>query len=55
MRVRPAPAVLDDHGDAAGDALRSHTEGAQAIEIAVAIAALNRMLDFGRPKSVRVV
>ncbi|CAO3460603.1 hypothetical protein [Azospirillum argentinense] len=51
MRVRPAPAVPDDHGDA----LLSHTEGAQAIAIAVAVEALNRMLDFGRPKSVRVV
>nr|WP_175428916.1 hypothetical protein [Azospirillum argentinense] len=51
----PASAVLDDHGDAVGDALRSYTEGAQAIEIVVTVAALNRMLDFGRPKSVRVV
>ncbi|MBP2316127.1 hypothetical protein J2852_005492 [Azospirillum soli] len=38
-----------------GDALRSHTEGAQATEIVVAVEVLNRMLDFGRPKSVRVV
>jgi hypothetical protein len=37
-----------------GDALRSHTDAAQATEIAVAVEVLNRMLDLGRPKSVRV-
>ncbi|CAO3359467.1 hypothetical protein [Azospirillum palustre] len=38
-----------------GDALRSHTDAAQTTEIAVAVEVLNRMLDFGRPKSLRVV
>ena len=37
-----------------GDALRSHGDEAQATEIAVAVEILNRMLDLGRPKSVRV-
>ena len=37
-----------------GDALRSHSDDAQAAEIAVAVEVLNRMLDLGRPKSVRV-
>jgi hypothetical protein len=37
-----------------GDALRSHTDAAQATEIAIAVEVLNRMLDLGRPKSVRV-
>jgi hypothetical protein len=37
-----------------GDALRSHTEAAQATEIALAVTVLNRMLDLGRPNSVRV-
>jgi hypothetical protein len=37
-----------------GDALRSHTDAAQATEIAIAIKAFNRMLDLGRPNSVHV-
>jgi hypothetical protein len=37
-----------------GDALRFHTDEAQAIEVAIAAAVLNRMLDLGRPNSVRV-
>jgi Transposase DDE domain len=38
-----------------GDALRSRTDATEATEIAIAAAALNRMLEFGRPKSVRIV
>ena len=38
-----------------GDALRSRTDETEASEIAIAAAALNRMLEFGRPKYVRVV
>jgi len=34
-----------------GDTLRSHTRPAQETRIAVSI--LNRMLDLGRPESVR--
>ena len=37
-----------------GDALRSRTDATEATEIAIAAAALNRMLEFGRPKSVRI-
>jgi hypothetical protein len=36
------------------DALRSRTDGRRATEVAIAISALNRMLELGRPKSVRV-
>jgi hypothetical protein len=38
-----------------GDALRSHTDGRQATEIAVAVGVLNQMLELGRPESVRIV
>jgi hypothetical protein len=37
-----------------GDGLRSRSAPRQATEVAIAIAALNRMLDFGRPKSIRI-
>jgi hypothetical protein len=37
-----------------GDALRSRTDATEATEIAIAAAALNRMLELGRPKSVRI-
>ena len=37
-----------------GDALRFHTDEAQAAEVAIAVEVLNRMLDLGRPDSVRV-
>jgi len=37
-----------------GPALRFHTDEAQATEVAIAAEVLNRMLDLGRPKSVRV-
>ena len=37
-----------------GDALRSRTDPGQATEVAIAIHALNRMLELGRPKSVRI-
>jgi DDE family transposase len=37
-----------------GDALRSQTDRRRASEIAVAVQALNRMLEFKRPKSVRI-
>ena len=37
-----------------GDALRSRTDGRRATEVAIAISALNRMLELGRPESVRV-
>ncbi len=37
-----------------GDALRSHTDGRQATEVAIAVRALNRMLELGRPEYVRL-
>ena len=37
-----------------GDSLRFHTDEAQAVEVAIAVEVLNRMLDLGRPNSVRV-
>ena len=37
-----------------GDALRSRTGWRRTTEVAIAIQALNRMLELGRPKSVRI-
>ena len=37
-----------------GDALRSHTDGRQATEVAIAADVLNRMLELGRPEYVRL-
>jgi hypothetical protein len=38
-----------------GDELRSQTNEAEATEVAIATAALNRMLEFGRPNYVRTI
>ena len=37
-----------------GDELRAHTDERRATEVAVAVHALNRMLELGRPNYVRV-
>ena len=37
-----------------GDGLRFHGDEARATEVAIAAQVLNRMLDLGRPNSVRV-
>jgi hypothetical protein len=37
-----------------GEGLRSQTDGRQASEVAIAADVLNRMLELGRPKSVRI-
>ena len=37
-----------------GDGLRSHTDERQATEVEVAVHVLNRMLELGRPNSVRI-
>jgi len=37
-----------------GDALRSRTDETEATEVAIAAAALNRMLEFGRPNYVQI-
>ena len=36
-----------------GDTLRSHSRPAQEVETRIAVTVLNRMLDLGRPESVR--
>jgi len=36
-----------------GDTLRSHSRPAQEVETRIAVNVLNRMLDLGRPESVR--
>ena len=36
-----------------GDGLRSHMDGRQATEVAIAVQVLNRMLELGRPEYVR--
>ena len=36
-----------------GDTLRSHSRPAQEVETRIAVSILNRMLDLGRPESVR--
>jgi hypothetical protein len=37
-----------------GDGLRFHSDQARATEVTIATVVLNRMLDLGRPNSVRV-
>jgi hypothetical protein len=37
-----------------GDGLRSRTEPRRATEVAIGVDALNRMLELGRPESVRI-
>jgi hypothetical protein len=37
-----------------GDALGSRTNETEGAEVAIAAAALNRMLEFGRPNYVRI-
>jgi hypothetical protein len=45
---------IDRYKCVIGDALRSRTEQTEATEVAIAAAALNRMLAFGRPNYVRI-
>jgi Transposase DDE domain len=49
-----AEAAISRYKRVIGDALRSRTDRRQATEVAVAVRALNRMLEFGRPESVRI-
>ena len=37
-----------------GDALRSHADERRATEVEIAVHVLDRMLDLGRPSSVRI-
>ena len=50
-----AEAAITRYKRVIGDALRSRTDRRRATEVAVAACALNRMLELGRPKSVRIV
>ncbi len=38
-----------------GDALRSRTDRRRTTEVSIAVKALNRMLELGRPEYVRLV
>jgi hypothetical protein len=49
-----AEAAISRYKWAIGDALRSRTERRQATEVTIAVRALNRMLELGRPESVRI-
>ena len=53
IRAR-AEATIGRFKQVIGDGLRSRTDERRATEVDVAVHALNRMLDFGRPNSVRV-
>jgi len=49
-----AEAAMSRYKRVIGDALRSRTDPGRATEVATAARALNRMLELGRPESVRV-
>ena len=49
-----AEAAMSRYKRVIGDALRSRTDRRQATEVAIAVRALNRMLELGRPESVRI-
>ena len=49
-----AEAAVSRYKRVIGDTLRSRTVPGQATEVAIAVHALNRMLELGRPKSVRI-
>jgi hypothetical protein len=49
-----AEAAVSRYKRVIGDALHSRTDDRQATEVAIAVRALNRMLELGRPESVRI-
>ena len=49
-----AEAAVSRYKRVIGDSLRSRTDRRRAVEVAIAVRALNRMLELGRPESVRV-
>jgi hypothetical protein len=49
-----AEAAISRYKRVIGDALRSRTDRRRASEAAIAVQALNRMLELGRPESVRI-
>ncbi len=54
MRRARAEAAIGRFKQVIGDGLRSRTDRRRATEVDVAVHALNRMLEIGRPISVRV-
>ena len=50
----PPGCISETRGQVIGDRLRSHKDECRATEVAVAVHALNRMLELGRPNYVRV-
>ena len=48
-----AEAAISRYKRVIGDGLHSRTDGRRATEVAVAVHALNRVLEFGRPICVR--
>ena len=49
-----AEAAVSRYKRVIGDALRSRTDRRQATEAAIGVHVLNRMLELGRPESVRI-
>jgi hypothetical protein len=49
-----AEAAIGRYKRVIGAALRSRTDVRRATEVGVAVRVLNRMLDLGRPKSIRI-
>ena len=49
-----AEAAISHYKRVIGGAIRSRTDRRRATEVAIAVQALNRMLELGRPESVRV-
>ncbi len=49
-----AEAAVSRYKRVIGDGLRSRTDRRRATEVKVGVHALNRMLELGRPESVRV-
>ena len=49
-----AEAAVSRYKRVIGETLRSRTDHRRATEVAVAVRALNRMLELGRPESVRI-
>ena len=50
-----AEAAISRYKRVIGDGLRSHADQRRATEVAIARDVLNRMLELGRPESVRIV
>ena len=50
----PYPALVRDLQRVIGDALRSGEDGRRVCEVKIAVKALNRMLELGRPNRVRI-